>query len=329
MKKTIYIFSSGEIKRKENTLIFLYNGKRKFFPIENVKEIQVYGEITLNKKLLDFLSQNEVIIHYFNYYGYYSGSFYPREHYNSGYMIVKQVEHYLDNEKRLKLARKFVKGYAKNAMQNLNYYSQYTDLTDIIDTMKNLENIIDKQNEINKLMAIEGNIHEMYYQTFNKIINNKNFQITKREKRPPKNELNALISFGNSIVYTTVLSEIYKTHLDPRIGYLHTSNYRRFSLNLDVAEIFKPLFTDRIIFRVLNKNMIKKKDFNEKLGGIYLKEGGRKIFVKEFDDIMNTTIKVRNISNKVSYRRLIRLELYKIEKHLIGEKKYEPYVSRW
>jgi len=96
MKKTVYIFSNGELKRKQNTLYFeTEDNKKKYLPVENTGEIQIFGEITINKKLLDFLSQNEIIVHFFNYYGYYSGSFYPREHYNSGEIILKQAEHYL------------------------------------------------------------------------------------------------------------------------------------------------------------------------------------------------------------------------------------------
>jgi CRISPR-associated protein Cas1 len=131
------------------------------------------------------------------------------------------------------------------------------------------------------------------------------------------------------LLYTTVLSEIYKTHLDPRIGFLHTTNFRRFTLNLDVAEIFKPIIVDRIIFQILNKGMIKLNDFNAELGGLYLKEGGRKVFIEKFEERLATTIKHRNIGKDVSYRRLVRIELYKIEKYLMGEEVYEPFVSEW
>ena len=177
--------------------------------------------------------------------------------------------------------------------------------------------------------SIEGNIRDMYYKGFDEITGNKDFVFKKRTRRPPKNELNALISFGNSLLYVLVLSEIYKTHIDPRIGYLHTTNFRRFTLNLDVAEIFKPIIIDRIIFTLIGKKMITKNDFEEDLGGILLKEKGRKTFVQEFDRRLASTIKHRELKRNVSYRRLIRMELYKLEKHLIGEKEYEPYVSRW
>jgi len=148
-------------------------------------------------------------------------------------------------------------------------------------------------------------------------------------RRPPQNYLNTLISFGNSLLYVLILSEIYKTHLDPRIGYLHSTNFRRFTLNLDVSEIFKPIIIDRIIFSLIGRNMISTNDFEKDVEGIMLKEKGRKIFVQEFDKRLQTTINHRDLGRNVSYNRLIRMELYKLEKHLMGEYEYTPYVSRW
>ena len=278
MKKTIYIFSNGMLKRKQNTLYFeTAEGKRKYVPVENTGEMMIFGEVTINKKLLDFLSQQEIILHFFNYYGYYSGSFYPREHYNSGYMILKQSEFYLDEGRRIKLAKKFVEGAVSNIKRVLSYYqNRGVDLSFYINQIERLESLIANQENINELMAIEGNIRETYYDSFGHIISDENFKFEERTRRPPRNRLNALISFGNSLVYMVSLSEIYKTHLDPRIGYLHTTNFRRFTLNLDVAEIFKPILADRIIFYLLNKKMIKPSHFIKALGGVSLNEKGRK-----------------------------------------------------
>ena len=120
-----------------------------------------------------------------------------------------------------------------------------------------------------------------------------------------------------------------KTHLDPRIGFLHTANFRRFSLNLDVAEIFKPILSDRVIFSLVNKGMLKEKHFLRELGGLYLNDEGRKIFIEEMEKKLNSTIRHRKLKRNVSYRTLIRMEIYKIEKHLLGEEEYEPFVARW
>lgn len=124
MKKTIYIFSSGELSRKDNTIYFENDEGRRFIPVEDTGEIMIFGELDLNKKLLEFLSVKEITLHFFNYHGYYMGSFYPREHLNSGYMTLKQAEHYLDEEKRLIIAQELVRGASKNIRQVLKYYME-------------------------------------------------------------------------------------------------------------------------------------------------------------------------------------------------------------
>lgn len=330
MKKTLYIFNDGEIKRKDNTIYFETDKNKRYIPIEDISDIFVFGELTLNKSFLTYISQKEILMHFFNYYGYYSGTYYPREHLNSGYMILMQAEHYLDENKRMIIASKFVDGSSQNMLNVIRYYkNRGKDLEDIENAIVSLQEKIPDCEDTNHLMAIEGNMRDMYYKAFDEIIDDEDFTFEKRTRRPPKNELNALISFGNSLLYVLVLSEIYKTHIDPRIGYLHTTNFRRFTLNLDVAEIFKPIIIDRIIFTLIRKNMITKDDFEPDMGGILLKEKGKKTFVEQFDKKLVSTIKHKELGRNVSYRRLIRMELYKLEKHLIGEEKYEPYVSRW
>lgn len=331
MKKTLYIFSNGQLHRKDNTIFFeSEEGDRKFIPVEDTSELMVFGEVDLNKRFLEFCTQKEIMIHYFNHYGYYTGTFYPREHYNSGYMILRQAEHYLKPESRLHIARQFVTGAQRNIRQVLKYYANRNK--DVGEQLREIEGLAEKISssaDISVLMAIEGNIRDQYYRAFDAIHGQEDFIFDGRSRRPPKNEINTLISFGNTIMYSTVLSEIYRTHLDPRIGYLHTTNFRRFTLNLDVAEIFKPIVVDRVIFSLISKKMISKKDFKKEGGGLILKEQGRRVFVEELENRLKTTINHREIGSPVSYRRLLRLELYKLEKHLMGEKDYEPFVAQW
>jgi CRISPR-associated protein Cas1 len=245
-------------------------------------------------------------------------------------MILKQAEHYIDPGKRISIARKFVKGASQNMLQVIRYYrNRGKELTETEDAILELANNIQGCNTIEELMAIEGNIREYYYGAFDIIIDNPDFVFEKRSKRPPKNYLNTLISFGNSMMYTVALSEIYKTHLDPRIGFLHATNFRRFTLNLDVAEIFKPIIVDRLIFTLVKKNMITEGDFEKTTKGILLTEKGRMVFLQQFEDKLKTTIKYKELGRNVSYRRLVRLELYKLEKHLIGESEYIPYSTGW
>jgi CRISPR-associated protein Cas1 len=177
-------------------------------------------------------------------------------------------------------------------------------------------------------MGIEGQIRKLYYESWHLIITEP-IDFAKRERRPPPNPVNALISFGNGIMYSAVLSEIYQTQLNPTISFLHEPGERRFSLSLDISEVFKPLLVDRIIFSLLNKKIIQEKHFDKSLNMCYLSDEGRRLFLKEFDEKLKTTIYHRTLKKQVSYQTLIRLECYKIVKHLLQDKAYDGFKIWW
>lgn len=286
--------------------------------------------MSVNKSLLEFAAKHEIILHFYNYYDYYVGSFYPREHLNSGFVTLKQSEAYNNPEKRLLLARLFIQGTSDNILQVLKYYQRRScEFSSEIDQISTLRHSLDRQDCVERIMAIEGNIRQVYYQCFNQILDNSDFHFTVRSKRPPKDKINSLISFGNTLLYNLVLSQLYQTQLDPRIGFLHSTNDRRFSLNLDIAEIFKPIVVDRTIFTLINKKIITKKDFGKELDGILLKENSRSKFVSELNDNLQTTIKHPSLDNRVTYKRLIRLEAYKIQKFLTEGTEYRPFLAKW
>jgi CRISPR-associated protein Cas1 len=389
MKKSLYIFKSGYLKRKQNTVYFeevlniddnietnnifddplnskssldyenfndnvlqdydnfstsqdleiqeeiedtQKNSKivKRYIPVHSINDIHIFSEVNINKKFIDFISQNKIPIHFYNYYGYYEGTYYPREFYNSGYIVLKQAEHYLNNEKRLYLAKSILSGAILNSLKVLNYYNRRNvDLNEDINNIESIFSKIKETNEIDKLLGLEGNYKIIYYKSFNKIIKNENFLFEKRTKRPPTDFLNALISFGNSYLYAVCLSEIYKTNLDPRIGFLHSVTFRRFSLNLDIAEIFRPILVDRAIFNLINKKVINTTDFNEDVGICYLNEDGKKKFLSLLEEKLSTTIKLKKFNRNVSFRNIIRLELFKIQKHLISDEEYSPFVIEY
>lgn len=295
-------------------------------PVEDVDCIFIFGEMNLNTKLLNFLSQHNVMLHIFNYYGFYSGTFYPREFLNAGDVIVKQSMFYLDPDKRLYIAKEFIRGAGYGIIQNLKRYKD--KCTEQLEKIEALFENIDNQYDIPSLMGIEGNIRDIYYRTFPLIINQE-IVFEKRVKNPPDNMMNAFISFMNSLVYTAVLKEIYRTQLNPTVSFLHEPSYRRFSLALDVAEIFKPIFADRIIFSLMNNNQITERHFDKELNYAYLLEQGRRIVVQEFDEKLNTTVYHKQLKKNVSYRRIIRLELYRLIKHILGEEEYKSFRIWW
>lgn len=336
MPRNYYIFKSGRISRHDNTLYIETNEGKKPIPIEDVDALYLFGEVDLNSKLLVFLSQKNVTTHFFNYYGYYSGSFYPREYLNAGYLLVRQAEHYLTARKRLAIARELERAAAHNIIRNVAYYQGRADdsavLTDTRTELERMEATIGNAVDVGELMGIEGNIREHYYQAWSEILKVE-VDFEKRVKRPPDNLVNALISFGNAMLYSTTLSEIYRTQLNPTISYLHEPGARRFSLALDLAEIFKPIIVDRLIFSLLNSRQIKPEDTQDSPAGemssVYLSEDAKKTFVKGYEEKLQTTIKHRRLNRNVSYQRLIRLECYRLAKHLLEAEPYEAFKAWW
>ena len=331
MKQSYYLYKSGRLQRKDNTLEITYkDDTKKVIPIERVEDIYVMTEFDFNTALLNFLSQYGIKIHFFNYYGFYTGTYYPKETLVSGKLLIKQVEHYTDNEKRLKIAKAFIDSASYNIHRNLIYYkNRGKDLEEYIKEIEYFRKQIDKCKDVSELMGIEGNIRKVYYSSWNNIIN-QDIKFEKRVKNPPDNAINSLISYVNTIIYTRVLSEIYKTQLNPTISYLHEPSERRFSLCLDIAEIFKPIIGDRLIFSMLNKNQITEKDFENGLNFLYIKDNARKEITRELDKRLQTTIKHKTLDREVSYEYLMRLEVYKLIKYLIGdEDKYEGFKMWW
>lgn len=329
MQRDHYTISNGRLKRKDNTLYFIRaeDEKKQSLPVEQIRSIHVYGEVEFNTKLMNFFNQHEIMIHIYNYYGFYAGSYYPRKKNVSGFTVVNQSKHYLDGQKRIYLASRFIESAVHHMLRNLRRYKEKTEET--INAIELQARKIEQVQTIPELMGVEGNIRQYYYQSFENILNEE-FIFTRRSKRPPRDPLNAMISFGNQLAYTAVLAEIYRTPLDPTISFLHEPSSKRFSLSLDLAEIFKPLLVDPVIFSLVNLRMITKKHFDYLEGEIcYLNEEGKKKFISAWEKRLSTTIQHRALKRKTSYRYLIRLECYKLIKHLIGDELYKPLKAWW
>lgn len=334
MKKTYYLFNPGRLSRNDNTLKFTpvdeagVEGTPRYLPVENVDQLYVYGALDANSALYNFLGKNDIAVHFFDYYENYTGSFMPKDQLLAGRMLIAQTKFYLSKTKRIEVARQFIDGAAHNILKNLKYYqNRGKDLNPIIVDIENLSEKINETTTIPQLMGIEGNIRIKYYDAFNSII--KDHEMGQRTKQPPLNVVNTLISFGNMMCYSECLRAISQTQLNPTISYLHEPGERRYSLALDLSEIFKPILVDRVIFKVLNKRELHESDFEVKLNRVMLKEKGKKAFVKAFEERLQETITHRTLDRSVSYKHLMKLECYKLQKHLLEIEEYKPFKMWW
>lgn len=326
MGTTKYIMSMGELSRKDNSLCFRKDGKNVHIPVENTKEIYCFNEVSINSKLLDFLAQNNIIVHFFNYYGGYSGTYYPRDHYLSGKLIVKQALKYQND--RLDIARAIVKGIGLNIYEVLYHYYKH-DKKEVKETTDWIKKIflpqVEQAGDVKELMAYEGEVWLRFYQDFQYFLP-EDFVMNKRVKRPPDNPMNALVSFGNTLLYTKTISAIYQTHLDQRISFLHEPSEGRFLLSLDLSEVFKPAIVFKTIFELVNNRRIQvEKHFVKDVNYCILNEEGRKIFIKAFEERMDSVFMHSKLKRKVSYRTALKLDCYKLIKNILEEKEFIPY----
>jgi len=184
---------------------------------------------------------------------------------------------------------------------------------------------LERADSIKFVLAVEGDLWQRFYSEF-KYILPEEFAMNKRVKRPPDNPINAMISFGNTLLYTKTISAIYQTHLDQRISFLHEPSEGRFSLSLDLCEVFKPIIVFRSIFNLVNNRKIQvEKHFEKKVNYCILNEAGRNLFIQEFEERMESVFSHPKLKRKVSYRTAIKLDCYKLIKFFMEGKEFTPF----
>lgn len=342
----LYLTKPGQLKRKDNTLslhVFEQSEEawycddenpldedhaviaKRNLPVESIDAVYLMNEIRLNSKLLVFLSQKKIPVHFFNYYGHHTGSFMPHPEQLSGDLVIAQSNAYQDKERRLTICRAITEAKLHNQLSILQYYERRRGgVADAIEAIKNLKDQIPHANSPEAIMGFEGQAGRTYYAAWGAWVDWAKDGF-KRQYHPPDNPLNALISFLNSLLYAACVSELYRTALYPGISYIHAPQSRRFSLALDLVEPFKPVMVDRMLFRLTSKNIVTDQHFREHSNGVLLNDDGRRIVLKEWDEQLRTTVEHKALKRSVSYRQLLRLDCYKLIKHLLENTNYQPY----
>lgn len=333
--KNLYILSIGKIYRKQNNLYFKPKDKEpKPIPIENLNNIFILNKVSFSFQAIKMLLDREICVHLFYISEnkgifYFLGSILPKQKNISGIIHLRQAKYFFDNEKRKEIALEIVDSVRYNCIKILEKYEESKEFANKLRSFN-----VFSMYEANKkssfdfdlIRGIEGNIWNIFYEGIDKIL--KYYKIEKREKRPPKNEANSIISFCNSLLYSIVLSEIYKTHLDPTISFLHEPRERRFSLALDLSEPFKPIVTFRILIYLVNNSIINQNHFIRGLEGILLNEFGRKIVIEEFEKKINEPIKIKGLG-KFSLQTFIRKQAYNLERAIIEDVKFNAFKLRY
>lgn len=323
---TRYIFSMGEFKRKDNSIAFVNEKGNFYIPIQDTRELYCMNEVSFNTKFLDFISKAGITLHLFNYHSNYSGTFYPKEQLISGDLSIKQAVCYMEN--RLNIAKSIVQAIAENIHETLYHYYRHDkkELKPTLDWLKSEpKKFLEKDITIEQIMFIEGQIWSRFYDSFKHFLP-EDFLMNKRVKRPPNNPMNALVSFGNTLLYTKTISAIYTTHLNQAISFLHSPREGRFSLCLDISEAFKPVVVFKTIFDLVGRKKLQvEKHFDKSLNYALLNDEGKKIFIDAFETRINETFMHAKLKRKTTYKHCLKLEGYKLIKYIVEGKEFVPF----
>ena len=200
------------------------------------------------------------------------------------------------------------------------------ELKPFLDYLKNdVEDELKSVQTVNEIMLVEAKIWNYFYEQFNYFLRN-DFVMNKRVKRPPDNPINALISFGNTILYTKTIIQIYQTHLNQTISFLHSAGESRFSLSLDLSEVFKPVIVYKTIFDCVNNRKLSvEKHFDKKLNYCLLNETGKKIFIAALEERFSQTYENKKLKRKVSLLTAIKYDAYKLIKEILEDVDFVPF----
>lgn len=320
-----HLMTDGILNRKDYALLFENEEDKHHIPIEVTDQLNVYSGIQLSSSALETCSRSKIRVTIVDKYGDLLGHFVPSEYSQSGVVTIKQCEIYLDQKKRSEFAKAFEIAGIHNMRMNLRYYNKKQRKTE--ESVKILSSLIDqikKETALESMMLIEARARQTYYSAFNKIVSDERFAFEKRTRRPPQDALNAMISFGNVLLYNYILNVIWKTSLDPRIGIIHATTRRSASLNLDFADVFKPVIVDRIIFSLVNCHRIHPiADFVQKDNGVHMSDSGKRTFVETFEETLDRHVIVND--QNLSYRRLIEKQVQDFQSCILSNRRFKPY----
>lgn len=324
-----HIIHNGILSRSDFSLLFEGEDGKKHLPVEATHQLNVYSDVHISSSALRLLSSHNIRIAFFNGIGQLQGYYLPAQSTMAGKCVLEQCRMYDHPIARLATAKEFEKADFHNMLSNLRYYVKTgkRSLKEPAQKLAVLREGINNCQSINELILLEARAKNLYYSTFDTIIEGSEFLFSQRSKRPPKNEVNAMISFGNAMLYNKFLQCICCTQLEPRIGVVHATNDRPTSLNLDFADIFKPLVVDRTIFSLINRHEIRReKHFSHKGGAVLLNEEGRRIFIEKMENKYSSQITIGE--ERMTYECLMSQEVSKFQDALVNGELYTPFKYR-
>ncbi len=320
-----YLSKSGEelVLRKEG-------GKIGSIRIMEVSDISLYGNVQISTQALAELIDRNIPVSYFSYGGWFRGLTLGMPHKNVE-LRIKQYQAYGDDKRRLDFARMFVNGKIRNCRTLLMRNGEDIKLVCTTEMKRLADKALRCKNE-ESLLGIEGAGARLYFLSFPKLLKNGFkgvFEFKQRNRRPPKDPINAMLSFAYSLLSKDLTIAALKVGFDPYLGFYHKPRYGRPALALDIMEEFRPIVADSTVISAVNNEEVKQTDFIMRNLGVTMSPEARKGFTYAYERRMRTEIKHPIFGYQVSYRRVLELQMRIMARCLTGEiDNYIPFTTR-
>ena len=312
---SVYITKNGKLSSNGKTLMFVSeDGEKRKFPIESLRDIFIIGKVSFSSWTIDLCLKKGVPVHFYSV-GY-IGSLTPQGRSSaSGSTIIKQVEAFQDKYRRCDIANEIVRGIQANMKYILRRSFGGASILSLKISFNNIKS----------LMACEAELWKRFYSV---VFRHLDPSVTRRTKKPPKDWLNAAVSYMNSILYGMTLTECQFTSLSPEISYLHEPGSRRPSLVLDIADIFKPVTTFKTLISMVKSKKLSPNDFEIRDGGVFLSKTGKRKVIIEFKSRMTEPMLVPQMRGHYSMRAVIKREFQKLQTAITLNLKYRSFKMR-
>ncbi|MCM8765049.1 MAG: CRISPR-associated endonuclease Cas1 [Candidatus Omnitrophica bacterium] len=295
-------------------------------PDFKIERVFIFGNIQITTQAMKFLLESGIETSFFSFFGKLIGKLTPVESKNV-YLRINQYEKHKDENFKLSIARTFVEGKIKNMKTILQKYTRNHPEINFSESFSGLDSCLielQRKTQVSTIIGIEGKASAIYFECFGKMFR-KGLAFTGRVRRPPADPINSLLSLGYSLITNEMLSVLSGIGFDVYIGYLHSLEYGRPSLALDLIEEFRQPIVDRLTLELINKEVLKEEDFEQKEGGVYLKDEPRKTYFRQYERRMQTEFQNLETGERTTYRKMFLHQAQKFAKTLTENLSYIPF----
>jgi len=335
---TLFVTTQGAyIGSDHSTLEVRIDGETKMkVPVHHLSGIVCFGRISVSPAALMACGKEGVSVAMMSYNGRFIGRF---ESKTSGNVLLRRTQYRIADvfEQRLALARGFVLGKLLNYRAVINRAAREREddeeTLQLRNTASRLQEIIRRLPNIDnydELLGAEGIGSADYFSCFDILLRSEEFKFEKRSRRPPKNDVNAMLSFGYAMLFNDCVSACEGVGLDPAVGFLHTDRPGRFSLALDLMEEFRPALVDRLVLALINRRQVQPSDFIKKeTGAIEMSDATRKTFLVSYQEKKQESLKHPFINENTSWVMLPHIQARLLARVIRGDlEEYPPFVVR-